>query len=205
MNVIYSHDSLDIAGRGFYKIQLGRWLYPLLVRARSLPVPWLMGTLSTVYVSLAAVLAAKVLELSKRQGLCMGILFAANITLTSLFGTFIFDADADCLALLLACFLCLCLQNVSKIHKYGSGRGLSCSVHGPVSDIHMPCRRPLHSSADPGRGQVCVPQGCFNSDCRGSPGAGCPRGILCPVSSEHVCGGPFFGSFSLWNPTGPGS
>ena len=115
MNIMYSHDSLYFAYKGLGKIKLGRWLYPFLVQRRSIATPWLMGMLSILYVSLAVVLTSKVLELNKMQGVCVGVLFSSNIALTSLFCTYIFDADADCLGLLLACLAVYSFKSFPKI------------------------------------------------------------------------------------------
>lgn len=105
MNLMYSHDSLGFADTsGLEKVGLGRWLYPFFVHRRLIATPWVMGAFSIVYVSLAVVFVAKLFDLSKMQGVSVGILFATNVTLTSLFCTYIFDADADCFGLLLACF-----------------------------------------------------------------------------------------------------
>lgn len=104
-NLMYSHDSLGFFNtEGLGKVGLGRWLYPTLVQRRFIATPWLMGVLSILYVSTAVVLVTKLFDFSKIQGLCVSILFGTNITLTTPFCTYIFDADADCLALLLACF-----------------------------------------------------------------------------------------------------
>lgn len=77
--------------------------------------PWLMGVLSTVFVSISVVLVSKVLGFNKVQGLCVAILFGTNISLKSLFCTYVFDADADCLALLLACFSVYSYKKFPKI------------------------------------------------------------------------------------------
>lgn len=107
-NLMYSHDSLvfyDVGG--WSKIVLGRWLYPFLVHRRQLATPGLMGALSILYVSFAVVIVAKTFDLCEIKwrgvGLSVAILFGTNITLISLFCTYINDADADCLGLLLAC------------------------------------------------------------------------------------------------------
>lgn len=104
-NLIYSHDSLffyDISN--IDKVALGRWLYPILVNLRKFATPWMLGTISIVYVSLAVVLVTKILEFDRIQGVCVSLIFTTSITLTSLFCTYIYDADADCLAILLAVF-----------------------------------------------------------------------------------------------------
>ncbi len=105
LNIMFSHDSLTFYDTtGFWKVALGRWLYPSLLHMRQEATPWLMGVLSILYVSLSVVLVSKTFELNKVQGICVGVLFATNNTLTSLFCNYIYDADADCLALLAACF-----------------------------------------------------------------------------------------------------
>ncbi len=115
MNVMYSHDSLyfyDIMGSN--KVELGRWAYPILASVRSAAAPWLMGVLSIIYVSLSVVLVTKLLKFDRVQGICTAVLFSTNVTLTALFCSFIFDADADCLALLLACFAVYAFKNYPK-------------------------------------------------------------------------------------------
>lgn len=104
-NLMYAHDSTWFyVFDGMDKVELGRWLYPVVVRWRLFATPWLMGVVSVLFASLAVVLVMKLLRFSKMQGVCVAIVFTTNITLTSLFGTYIYDADADCLALMLACF-----------------------------------------------------------------------------------------------------
>lgn len=116
MNLMYSHDSLDFADTSVLdKVEIGRWLYPFFVHRRLMATPWLMGVFSILYVSIAVVLAAKVFDLSKIQGLSVGILFASNVALTSLFCTYIYDADADCFSLLLACFAVYAFKKFPRI------------------------------------------------------------------------------------------
>ena len=116
MNVMYSHDSLGFAdSSGVYKVSLGRWLNPFLLHRRYMASPWLMGMLSILYVSAAVVLVSKILDLGKMQGLSAGILFGANISLTALFCTYIYDADSDCLALFLACFSVYAFRKFPKV------------------------------------------------------------------------------------------
>ena len=116
MNLMYSHDSLYFANTsGLGKVGLGRWLYPFFVHRRLMATPWMMGLFSILYVSLAVVLVAKVFDLSKMQGLSVGILFASNVTLTALFCTYINDADADCFGLLLACFAVYAFKKFPRI------------------------------------------------------------------------------------------
>lgn len=105
-NLMYTHDSLNFYNEtpGLGKVSLGRWLYPSFVHFRQIATPWMMGVFSILYVSLAVVLVTKILNFNKYQGFCVSILFTTSVSLTSLFGTYVFDGDADCMALLLACF-----------------------------------------------------------------------------------------------------
>ena len=104
-NLMYSHDSTY-----FYiisatsKVDFGRWLYPVCLAVRRIASPWMIGVLSTVYVSFAVVFVDKLFNFDRIKGICVAVLFATNISLIALFSTYSFDADADCLALLLACF-----------------------------------------------------------------------------------------------------
>ena len=116
MNLMYSRDSLGFYDTGgFGKVGLGRWLYPFLVHRRLIATPWVMGALSIFYVSMAVLLVAKLFNFNKSQGVCVAILFGSNVTLTSLFCTYIFDADADCLGLFLACFAVFAFKKFPKI------------------------------------------------------------------------------------------
>ncbi|MBQ3795614.1 MAG: glucosyltransferase domain-containing protein [Butyrivibrio sp.] len=103
-NLMYSHDSLYFyVIDGPQKVSAGRWLYPVLLQMRSIATPWTMGVLSTIFVALSAVIVSRLLEFDRVKSLCVSILFSTNIALTALFGTYIYDGDADCLALLMAC------------------------------------------------------------------------------------------------------
>ncbi len=104
VNLMYSHDSLGFYDMGgFGKVRLGRWFYPFLVHMRLIASPWLLGIFGIFYVSLAVVFVTRLFGFNKVQGFCVGIIFGTNVTLTTLFCTYIFNADADCLSLLLAC------------------------------------------------------------------------------------------------------
>lgn len=103
VNLMYSHDSLnfyDTAGLG--KIGLGRFLYPVFLRLRFTATPWFIGVISSIYVALSALLITKIFDFNRIQSTCLSILFSTNITLTTLFCTYIFDADADCFAIFIA-------------------------------------------------------------------------------------------------------
>jgi hypothetical protein len=115
LNIMYSHDTLRFyKGSIEEKIGLGRWLYPLIVKIRPLASPWLVGIFSILYISLSVVIVSRILEFTKAQVLCLSILFATSIALTSLFCSYIYDGDADCLAILLAC---LAVYVFSKLPK----------------------------------------------------------------------------------------
>lgn len=116
MNLMYSHDSLYFYETGgYYKVSYGRWLYPFLVHRRLIATPWLMGALSIFFVSMAVVLVVKLFDFNKIQGICVAILFGSNVTLTTLFCSYILDADADCLGLFLACFAVFAFRKFPKI------------------------------------------------------------------------------------------
>lgn len=116
MNLMYSHDSLCFYEKGgFDKVGLGRWLYPFLVQSRLMATPWVMGALSILYVSLSVVMVTKLFDFCRIRGLCVAALFATNIALTCLFCSFIYDADADCLGLLMACLAVFAFKKFPKI------------------------------------------------------------------------------------------
>lgn len=115
-NLMYSHDSLKFYDTGgLNKVGVGRWLYPFIAQRRLMATPWLIGLLSILYVSLAVVLVTKLFKFTKIQGLCVALLFGTNITLTSLFCTYMHDADADCLAILFACLAVYGFKNFPRI------------------------------------------------------------------------------------------
>lgn len=117
-NLMFSHDSLKFYFSTEYrKVALGRWLYPLFGLIRGMAYPWVMGCFSVLYVSLAVVIVTKTLEFSRMQGLCVVVVFSTNITLTALFCTYLYDADADCLALLLSCLAVYGFRRLSKMTK----------------------------------------------------------------------------------------
>ena len=115
-NLMYSHDSLFFYDtQSLWKIGIGRWLYPLVIRIRQFAAPWSVGLISSFFVAVSVVLVIRILELPRRsQNTSISILFAANITLVSLFCTFIFDGDADCIALFSACFAVFAFQYFPK-------------------------------------------------------------------------------------------
>ncbi len=116
MNIMYSHDSLFFyTGDVISKVRLGRWLYALFYQSRFIAAPWMIGALSILFISLGSVLVTRTFDLSKIQGVCAAIVFATNITITSLLCTYIFDADANCMAMLLACFAVYSFKTFPKV------------------------------------------------------------------------------------------
>ncbi len=119
LNIMYSHDSVSFSDINYTaKVNLGRWLYPVCIFVRNMATPWMMGILSTLYVSIAVILVTKLLELNRLEGICVSILFVTNIALISLFSTFSFDADADCLALVFACLAAYAYDRNSGKRKF---------------------------------------------------------------------------------------
>lgn len=116
MNLMFSHDSLSFYDmETMEKVKLGRWLYPIIEHRRCFATPWLMGVLSILFISISVVLVTKILRFNKYQGLCVGILFGTNVALTSLFCTYIYDADADCLGIMLACFAVYLYEKLPRV------------------------------------------------------------------------------------------
>ena len=119
LNIMYSHDSVSFSDINYTaKVNLGRWLYPVCIFVRNMATPWMMGILSTLYVSIAVILVTKLLDLNRLEGICVSILFVTNIALISLFSTFSFDADADCLALVFACLAAYAYDRYSGKRKF---------------------------------------------------------------------------------------
>lgn len=105
-NLTYSHDSLLICqgADGPAQISIGRFLLPVYLKIRGdFYAPWLVGLLSLLFLSCAAYLALRLLEIRNRP-LCVfscGVL-AVNASLTLTNATYLKDADVYMLALLLA-------------------------------------------------------------------------------------------------------
>ncbi len=111
-NLMFSHDSLYYHVTDYFtKFETGRWMYPILLQIRGFAAPWMMGMLSTIYVSASAVLVSRILCFDRIKSICVAFLFAANISLVVLFATYSYDADADTLALFMACLAVYALEN----------------------------------------------------------------------------------------------
>lgn len=103
----YSHDSLvefcgEVYGNHF-KFQTGRFLSPLyrLVFRTSLTLPWLIGVLSLVWISLAVFLVCRIFKIeSKIMFFLIAGIFTTNITVLTTSATYMHDLDCDMVALL---------------------------------------------------------------------------------------------------------
>lgn len=109
----FSHDVLNAVYAGsvedYWKMQLGRFLvvgYRRLFRGQ-LALPWLCGILSLLWVSCSVFLTAKIFSIEQKLPLLLiAGLFTANSTFTAMTATYIYELDADMLALLFACLSC---------------------------------------------------------------------------------------------------
>ena len=102
-NLMYSHDSLNFAGYGEDKIPLGRWLYPVFVHLRHAANPYLIGLVATLFIAASVVVTVWIFDFDRPKAFAVAVLYTTNITLTSLYQTYIYDADADGFAILAAC------------------------------------------------------------------------------------------------------
>ena len=117
VNFQLSHDSLDglyAAGReNAHKIELGRVLAPAYrwFFRGMFAMPWLTGILAFVWIGLGVWMIASALDLSSRvQIVLLAGLMTANLTVTSLAGTFVHDLDQDMFAMMTACLAVLMWQ-----------------------------------------------------------------------------------------------
>ncbi len=118
-NIMYSHDSLYFhVEDGPVKLALGRWFFPVALMVRGFATPWMIGVLSTIFVALAVVLVTRLLKFDRIKSFCVALLFSTNIALISLFGTYIYDGDVDCFALLMAVFAVYAFDTFSGKKKY---------------------------------------------------------------------------------------
>lgn len=117
VNFQLSHDSLDglyAAGReNVHKMELGRVLAPAyrwLFRGM-FAMPWLTGILAFLWLGLGVWMMISALDLSSRvQIFLIAGLMTANLTVTSLAGTFVHDLDQDMFAMMMACLAVLMWQ-----------------------------------------------------------------------------------------------
>ena len=105
----FSHDSLNAyyadAVENAWKMKLGRILKPIyqyLTRGE-IAVPWLIGLLVILWVGLAVYFVSEMFRLkSAVQIILLAGILASNLTLSATIATYIYDADANMLAMLLA-------------------------------------------------------------------------------------------------------
>lgn len=122
----FSHDSLnefnaEVFGND-WRIQLGRIFVPayrFIVRD-SITLPWLIGVLSLLYISLAVFLIVKLFDIhSTVLTVVISGIFTANITVIATAATYIHDLDCNMLALALAVFSVYLWKNFDKGFLYG--------------------------------------------------------------------------------------
>ncbi|MFI3320910.1 MAG: glucosyltransferase domain-containing protein [Rikenellaceae bacterium] len=108
--VLYQYDDI------FWKISLGRFVQPILMAFRGLiAMPWLIGLLSLLYLSIAAYFTVKLLDIKNRYiifSIC-GIL-TTNLTLSATNATFIYESDMFMLSLALSVIGVYILRNYKK-------------------------------------------------------------------------------------------
>ena len=105
----FSHDVLNAlyadGVENYWKLQLGRFLVVLYRRTVrcAVTMPWLIGLLALLWIGLAVWLMAKLFRARSPWLLCLlaGIC-TVNLTVIALTGTYLYELDADMLALLLA-------------------------------------------------------------------------------------------------------
>ncbi len=122
-----SWDSLVHIKESFYpyswKASLGRIFVPIYeasIRGR-VTIPWLIGILSLLYISIALLFISKIFNIQSAFSLFIiaGIL-TVNPTITSITATYISDLDADMLAMLLSVIAVYCWQKLRKGYLYGA-------------------------------------------------------------------------------------
>ena len=107
LNTVMSHDALNniYIGSKWTRLRAGRFFYPLYlswVRGRNL-VPWLIGILAIIWISIAVYMTLKMFNINKTvmiaavAGICV-----ANPTVYSIAATYLHDLDADMFAMMCA-------------------------------------------------------------------------------------------------------
>lgn len=107
LNTVMSHDALNniYIGARWTRLRAGRFFYPIYlswVRGRTL-VPWLIGVLAIIWISIAVYMIVKMFKINKTviiaaiAGICV-----ANPTVYSIAATYLHDLDADMFALMCA-------------------------------------------------------------------------------------------------------
>ncbi|MBR4425932.1 MAG: glucosyltransferase domain-containing protein, partial [Oscillospiraceae bacterium] len=102
-NKFANHDDLYQLFRGGYGVFSGRWLLPTVLRMDgSFSVPWLIGLLGVLFLSLGACVAVSLLRIRRPLGcLLAGAALVSFPSVTATLG-YLFTSDAYFLGLLLA-------------------------------------------------------------------------------------------------------
>jgi len=120
-NGLFSHDSLNAlyadSVEEDWKLGLGRFMVPIyrsIVR-EGVAMPWLIGVLALIYIGLTVYFAAKLFDLrSKAAVVLLGGIYATNLTVTALTGTYIYELDFDMLTALMITFSVYCWDKYPK-------------------------------------------------------------------------------------------
>lgn len=105
----YSHDSLTAVyatlGEDQWKFALGRIFVPIyrtVVRGK-IALPWIIGLLSLLWVSISVYLVVKMFQLESKPliTLLSGVM-VTNVTVTALTGSFLYELDFDMVAVVMA-------------------------------------------------------------------------------------------------------
>lgn len=122
----FSHDSLNEFNANVFgndwRIQLGRIFVPLyrFVVRDSITMPWLIGVLSLIYISMTVFLIVKLFNVrSKILTILISGIFTTNITVIATASTYIHDLDCNMLALTLAVLSVYLWQKYDKGFLYG--------------------------------------------------------------------------------------
>lgn len=122
MHSMFSHDSLNafVAGtvENQSKISVGRFMVPVIrsITRGSIALPWVIGFLALIYVSLSVFLIIKIFNVKSKIGIILisGIM-ATNVTVSASAATFIHELDINMFALLLSCTAVYFWQKNEKI------------------------------------------------------------------------------------------
>lgn len=138
LNFYPQHDSLNhtLYFANDWEIRLGRFLLPLYGKIRGeITVPWLIGLLSIIYITVTVYLICDMLDIiNKWQIFLIAGFLSTNIVITQMCSVFMYVNDSYMLALLFATLGVWIAKN--------SGGGeclfcpLLCNIYGIVSGIY---------------------------------------------------------------------
>ena len=120
-NGMFSHDSLNAlyadSVEESWKLGLGRFMVPLyrsIVR-EGIAMPWLIGVLSLLYIGLTVYFLAKLFDLRSAPAVVLlsGI-FATDLAVTAIAGTYLYELDLDMITMLLIVFSVYCWSKYPK-------------------------------------------------------------------------------------------